>query len=288
MRGMRSAPLLILMLLALLGWQASAPAATPPAGELVKADLLAEPAAIAPGQTFWVGVRLRMKEHWHTYWRNPGDSGEATAITWQLPSGFTAGPIQWPMPHRIPVGPLANYGYDGETILLTQITAPATLASGTQVPLTADVTWLVCEKECIPGEARLSLALPAAASGSTPDLKAEARTLFEAARATLPQTSPWPARMEVAQDTLTLHAEAKGLKREAVRSAQFFPFSETLIRHAEPQDLTVTGSGLSLQLPRSALTIGTPKDVRGVLIVEEAIGTGTASHAFDRCRLTPW
>jgi thiol:disulfide interchange protein DsbD len=281
MRGMRSAPILILMLLALLGWQIPAHAATPPASELVQADLLAEPAAITPGQTFWVGVRLRMKEHWHTYWRNPGDSGEATSITWQLPEGFTAGPIQWPMPHRIPVGPLANYGYDGETILLTQITAPATLASGTQVPLTADVTWLVCEKECIPGDARLSLVLPAAATGSAPDIKADARTRFDSARATLPQTSPWPARMEVAQDTLTLHADAKGLKREAVRSAQFFPFSETLIRHAEPQDLTVTDRGLSLQLPRSALTIGTPKDVRGVLIVEEAIGTGTARHAFE-------
>jgi DsbC/DsbD-like thiol-disulfide interchange protein len=196
MRGVRSAPLLILMLLALLGWQTGARAATPPAGELVKADLLAEPTAIAPGQTFWVGVRLRMKEHWHTYWRNPGDSGEATAITWQLPDGFKAGPIQWPMPHRIPVGPLANYGYDGEVVLLTQITAPTTLASGTRVPLAADVTWLVCEKECIPGEARLSLTLPAAASGSTPDIKADTRTLFEAARATLPQTSPWPANLK--------------------------------------------------------------------------------------------
>ena len=76
MRGMRSAPLLILMLLALVGCQTAARAA-PPAGELVQADLLAEPGVIAPGQTFWVGVRLRMKEHWHTYWRNPGELGRS-------------------------------------------------------------------------------------------------------------------------------------------------------------------------------------------------------------------
>ena len=76
MRRARSAPLTVLMLLlALLAWQGQARAAAP-AGELVRAELLAEPAAIAPGQTFWVGVRLRMQEHWHTYWRNPGDSGE--------------------------------------------------------------------------------------------------------------------------------------------------------------------------------------------------------------------
>ena len=81
-----------------------------------------------------------------------------------MPQGFTAGPIQWPTPHRIPVGPLANYGYDGETTLLTaDHRAGRSGAVGTQVPINADVTWLVCEKECIPGEARLSLTLPAAA-----------------------------------------------------------------------------------------------------------------------------
>jgi thiol:disulfide interchange protein len=281
MRAMRSAPLVIFMLLAILGWQMPARAATP-AGDLVKADLLAEPAAIARGQTFWVGVRLRMKEHWHTYWRNPGDSGEATTITWQLPPGFTARPIQWPTPHRIPVGPLANYGYDGETTLLTEITAPADLAPSTQVPINADVTWLVCEKECIPGEAHLSLTLPAVAAGTTrPEANAETRALFEAARATIPQPSLWKASMEIAQDTLTLRVAASNLKPQAIRSAQYFPFSETLIRHADPQTLAVSDAGLSLELVRSALTIGTPKDVRGVLVIDEAVGSGTVRHAFE-------
>jgi thiol:disulfide interchange protein/DsbC/DsbD-like thiol-disulfide interchange protein len=281
MRRMRSAPLLILVLLAILGWQIPARAAAP-ADELVKADLLVEPTSIAPGQTFWVGVRLRMKEHWHTYWRNPGDSGEATSIAWDLPHGFKAGPIQWPTPNRIPVGPLANYGYDGETTLLTEITAPADLAPSTQVPINAHVTWLVCEKECIPGEGRLSLTLPAAAArGTPPEASDGTRAAFDAARSMLPQSSPWPARMDVSQETLTLHAAAKGPKQDAIRSAQFFPFSETLIRHADPQTLAVSADGLSLKLPRSPLTIGTPKDARGVLVIDEAIGTGTVRHAFE-------
>jgi thiol:disulfide interchange protein DsbD len=211
-----------------------------------------------------------------------GDSGEATAITWQLPPGFTAGPIHWPTPHRIPVGPLANYGYDGETTLLTEITAPADLAASGQVPINADVTWLVCEKECIPGEAHLSLTLPAVAAGRTPpESNAETRARFEAARATIPQPSLWKASMQVVQDTLTLRVAASNLKPQAIRSAQFFPFSETLIRHAEPQTLAVSDAGLSLELVRSALTIGTPKDVRGVLVIDEAIGSGTARHAFE-------
>jgi len=279
MRRMRSAPLLVFVLLSILGWQQPARAAAP-ASDLVKAELLAEPGAITRGQTFWVGVRLRMKEHWHTYWRNPGDSGEATSITWELPQGFSAGPIQWPTPTRIPVGPLANYGYDGETTLLSQITAPADLAPSSEVAINAHVTWLVCEKECIPGEAKLSLTLPAAAAASAAGSNDGPGAAFEAARSRLPQMSPWPARMDVTPDTLTLQAAAKGLQRDAIRSAQFFPFSETLIRHADPQTLAVTADGLSLELPRSALTIGTPNDARGVLVIDEAIGASTVRHAF--------
>jgi thiol:disulfide interchange protein/DsbC/DsbD-like thiol-disulfide interchange protein len=276
MRGARALFLLAALLLAPA--YGSAHAETPAAADLVRADLLGEPNAVAPGQTFWIAVRLRMKEHWHTYWRNPGDSGEATAITWQLPPGFSAGPIAWPMPHRIPVGPLANYGYDDEVVLLTQITAPASLAPGTKTTFAANVTWLVCNKECIPGEANLSLTLPAAA---TADINPDMHALFEAARSVLPQPSPWTARMDVADDTLTLHADAKDLDAKTIRSALFFPFSETLIRHAEPQVLEVGRSGLSLQLARSALTTGTPTQRDGLLIVEEVIGTGTARHAFE-------
>jgi thiol:disulfide interchange protein DsbD len=150
------------------------------------------------------------------------------------------------------------------------------------VPINADVTWLVCEKECIPGEAHLSLTLPAVAAGRTPpESNAETRARFEAARATIPQPSLWKASMQVVQDTLTLRVAASNLKPQAIRSAQFFPFSETLIRHAEPQTLAVSDAGLSLELVRSALTIGTPKDVRGVLVIDEAIGSGTARHAFE-------
>src|SRR4051794_34903789 len=150
MRGARALLLLTALLFAPV--YGNSHAETPAAADLVRADLVAEPNGITPGQTFWVGVRLRMKEHWHTYWRNPGDSGEATSITWKLPAGFSAGPITWPMPHRIPVGPLANYGYDDEVVLLTQITAPGTLTAATNAALAANVTWLVCNKECIPGE----------------------------------------------------------------------------------------------------------------------------------------
>ena len=111
----------------LAGWPNASNASSPPAADLVQAELVAEPAAVKPGEPFWVGLRLRIKDHWHVYWRNPGDSGEAPTITWQLPPGFAAGPIAWPTPQRIPVAHLANFGYERETTLLTRITPPAEL-----------------------------------------------------------------------------------------------------------------------------------------------------------------
>ena len=90
------------------------------------AELVSDKASIAPGETIHVALRQDIQKGWHTYWRNPGDSGEATQIKWTLPSGWTAGPFVWPTPHRQPTGPLVNYGYTGEVLLPMALTAPAT------------------------------------------------------------------------------------------------------------------------------------------------------------------
>ncbi len=107
----------------------------------------------------WASSSAHEKE-WHTYWQVPGDSGLPTRIEWQLPAGFTAGPIDWPYPHRLPAGPLVNFGYEGETLLLTRVQVPANLATGKTVTLTAKAEWLECKDVCIPGSADLSLTLP--------------------------------------------------------------------------------------------------------------------------------
>ncbi|MEA3132752.1 MAG: hypothetical protein QOG17_598, partial [Gammaproteobacteria bacterium] len=107
----------------------ASPAAYPLAGNVVatdnvKARLVSEAGAIGPGQSIWVALELNIRDGWHTYWRNPGDSGQATSLAWSLPPGFTAGPIVWTIPHRFELPPLVNYGYAKHAIHLVQITAP--------------------------------------------------------------------------------------------------------------------------------------------------------------------
>src|SRR5450432_2830702 len=132
----------LLVLATTLALFAATAGASPEAN--VKARLISEVRSVSPGASFRVALEFDIREGWHTYWRNPGDSGEATSLAWQLPPGFTAGDIVWTTPHRFDVAPLVNYGYAKQAVHLVQITAPKDLQVGTPVALAAKATWLVC------------------------------------------------------------------------------------------------------------------------------------------------
>ena len=148
-----------------------------------EAELVAATDAVVPGQPLSVGLVIRHDPHWHTYWRLPGDSGLPTTIKWQLPAGFAAGPIEWPVPKRLPLGPLMNFGYEGELLLPVQIAVPADVAPGQTVQLTARADWLICKEVCIPGGADLQLALPVREAAAPSRLA----PLFASTRAQVPQ-----------------------------------------------------------------------------------------------------
>lgn len=114
-----------------------------------QAQLILSDTTAKPGDTILAAVHLTMEDGWHTYWRNPGDAGEATEIKWQLPAGVTAGPIQWPLPQKLPPAEVTTYGYEGETVLIVPLTLAKSLPTG---PLTiaAKLNWLECKESCIP------------------------------------------------------------------------------------------------------------------------------------------
>ena len=126
----------------------------------VIATLVSEQTAIEPGESFWVAAHLTMAKGWHTYWKNPGDSGLPTEIEWDLPQGVTAGAIFWPNPKVFYLEGLKNNGYEHEVYLLTKITLPKTFPLGQTLTLKAQVRWLECADVCIPGQGDIVLTLP--------------------------------------------------------------------------------------------------------------------------------
>jgi thiol:disulfide interchange protein/DsbC/DsbD-like thiol-disulfide interchange protein len=150
----------------------------------VTAELIAETITAHGGHPFQIALHLHMDPGWHTYWINPGDAGLATDIKWTLPPGWSAGPIEWPTPEAHMMGPLTTYGYAGDVYLLTTITPPKLDINGEVPQIKARATWLVCQEECIPGKADLTVGVSWDASNGTSDSVHQA--FFTAARARLP------------------------------------------------------------------------------------------------------
>jgi len=132
--------------------------------EQVRAELLAwAPQGVEPGKPVWVGLQLTHQPEWHTYWKNSGDSGLPTQLDWQLPAGIDAGEIAWPTPKKIPIGTLANYGYEKTVLLPVPLTVAPSFA-GNQLEVKLKAAWLVCRKECIPQEGEFALSIPVRSS----------------------------------------------------------------------------------------------------------------------------
>ncbi|MBC7992044.1 MAG: hypothetical protein H7Z15_02215 [Rhizobacter sp.] len=166
--------------------------AQPVKTEHVTAELVSQASAVQPGQAVQIGLRLQHIPHWHTYWRNPGDSGLPTTLAWTLPEGSSTSDIQWPAPQRLPLGPLVNYGYEGEVLLPLRYTAPANAQPGNTLRLQAAATWLVCRDVCIPENATLNLALPVVAAGATPTPTEHAGLFVKTALQQAQPLQGWP------------------------------------------------------------------------------------------------
>ena len=148
---------------------AQSPAKTVVSTAQVRAELMAHaPDGADAGKTVWLGLQLTHKPDWHTYWKNSGDSGLPTTLQWTLPSGVTAGDIAWPLPKKIPIGNLANYGFADTVLLPVPLTITPNFkptAPGNAIEVKLKANWLVCRQECIPEEGEFALTIPV--KGST-------------------------------------------------------------------------------------------------------------------------
>ena len=224
----------------------------------LKAELVSEYRQLQPGQTVTLALHTQHEPHWHSYWLNPGDSGLATSINWQLPPGVTAGPIEWPTPQAIRIPPLVNYGYENQTVLLTQLTLPADYTSSS-LPLKATVDWLVCQEICIPASAQLVLTLPVAATSVLSD---EAASLFSVARAALPTPLPVKGRYQM-QDN---HFSAEIELADDLQATAFFVGAGELVDHAAAQQLLFQNGKLLLQQAQNTYFSQAPGELPLVLI----------------------
>ena len=233
----------------------------------VRAELMAyAPDGVAPGQLVWVGLQLKHQPQWHTYWKNSGDSGLPTQLQWTLPAGVTAGDIAWPVPKKIRVGNLANYGYEDTVLLPVPLTiAPDFKASllGRNLEVKLHASWLVCKKECIPEEGDFTLDVPA---GSSTALNAPQ---FQAAFKAQPKRLDSAGRVEIDGDAIKVTVE--GLPAAAQGKALgFFPETPEVIETAAPFQQSWQGATWTARVPLSLQRSDSPAVMPIVLALGDA------------------
>lgn len=229
---------------------------------LVNATLIADSAAIVPGKPFTAGLLLKMAPGWHTYWKFSGDAGLPTEIKWKLPKGWKAGEIEWPVPLKLKdPGDILTYGYSDEVLLMQKITPPDTIADQ-QVKLEAEANWLVCERLCIPGSAKLQLELPKSTAPGSANAE-----LFSRYRKLLPQS--WPTDPQLKQSGRAASEVSFTLSGAAFlgkyRFVDFYPLPEEKDVVGHPV-VTVQGDEVTLKVP---FETEPPKRIRGVIVAGE-------------------
>lgn len=225
---------------------------------LVRPSLIANATAAVPGKPLEVGLLLEMAPKAHTYWQYGGDAGFPTTLTWTLPPGFSAGPIQWPLPRRErEPGDIEVYAYSDKVLLLTTIQVPADLTEKS-VTLKAVADWLVCEEVCIPGSADLEITLPVAAESAPAQ-----EELFAAFRRLVPHTTPPPFGLHWKFRSTETLLTISGL--QGATAVDVFPL---------PADGQVIGHPTSTPIVNGEATVTIPAaaPLRGVLVVETAQG----------------
>jgi thiol:disulfide interchange protein DsbD len=262
--GTRGMFVRLLFAIALLAAAAAAPAVT---SEVAKQDhirvqLVSEVEHVRPGEPFRVALRMDPAEGWHTYWKNPGDSGLRTRLEWDLPAGFAAGAIDWPSPRRLPYGELVNYGYSGVHGLPVTITPPRDLEPGDTARLRVHADWLACETQCIPGDADFTLALPVR---DAPPPKVERHAdLFAWADARQPAARDWPARFETEGGRFSLRVDTPDDYRP--ETLDLFPAAKELVQHATPASFAFTEGRVLASQPLSDFFNGAPETLEVVLV----------------------
>jgi len=240
----------------------------PVKGEHLTAELTSLSPQIAPGGTVQIGLVLTIEEHWHVYWINAGDSGEPPHITWTLPAGITVGPMQFPPPSQLPLGPLMDFGYEDEVAFPLTITAAPTLKPG-KVHLDAKITWLVCSSVCLPGKAHLGIDLNVV-PGPLPEPPLVG-ALGEAL-GKLPQ--PLPAHMSVSAIGDAKHIAVTLITGSHEEGAEFYPFDSLILQNAAPQPTQSLDNGVRVFLQRDPDSTTLPASIHGLIKLSD-------SEAYD-------
>ncbi|HYB99783.1 MAG TPA: thioredoxin family protein [Candidatus Limnocylindrales bacterium] len=242
--------------------------AAPVRGNYATAELLSETTTARPGTPLSLGIRIVPDPGWHTYWINPGHTGLAARVKWDLPDGFTAGPLQWPHPDRIGAPPYVGYGYKADLLMLAAVDVPQAASSQKSAAIAANVSWLVCREDaCVPGKADLTLNVPIDASAPAPD--ARVAPLFAQVRQRVPRNlEGYSARLRDRGDSIVLELEGPAGGYPSTQDVEVFPVDFNVIDENVAPVARATEFGLQVEMRKRPKSRALPENVTAVVVAK--------------------
>ncbi len=229
----------------------------------MQVSLVPETRSVPPGGGVTLAFAMRPEPGWHGYWRNPGDAGAEPRVRWRLPEGWTAGPLEYPVPDRFVALGLTNYVFERDHALLATLRVPPAQEPGVTVPVDVRIDYLVCtEALCVPETATLSIELAVGAAGPR-------EPAFDGYRQALPRPLGGEGRFEIAGGRLRLAVPLPA--SVGLDDPYFFPVTPDAIRHSQPQYVSRSGDWLIVETAAGARS-GSLSAIEGVLKVGEATG----------------
>ena len=224
-------------------------------------QLVVPAGALNPGENAEAGLYFKIEPGWHIYWKNAGDSGEPPQVRWTLPPGIIAGPLEFPAPKRLPLGPLMDFGYEDEVLFPFPLEVAKTVKSG-PAALHAKVEWLVCREVCIPGKAELEVDRPVSSATGEVVLVAADRDIYNRLTG-LPRSLPAGGKAVFQPSATGFRLAVETGQRET--QGVFFPEDQDILDNPAPQTVTATAKGLILELKKDSSLAANPAQLKGVL-----------------------
>jgi thiol:disulfide interchange protein len=248
-----------LLLAATLPVQATTDSADAPH---VHVQLVVPASTFNRGEAADAGLYFRIDPGWHVYWKNAGDAGEPPHMKWTLPDGIAAGPLEFPAPKRLPLGPLMDFGYENEVLFPFDLNVAQTAKPG-WVLLHAKVDWLVCQASCIPGKAELEVTRGVSDHPRRAVLLSIDNALFKRLGGRLPK--PLPAGVQAVfrptQEGFQLSIDTGQKETDAA----FFPADAEILDNPAAQKIESAETGLVLDLKKDANLSANPSELKGVV-----------------------
>ena len=202
-------------------------------------EIIPEKVSIFNENEIYLIVKFDLEKNWHTYWKNPGDSGEPASFEWDLPEGFEISEAMWPTPELIPYPPLTTFGYTDQLELLFKLSLPEEVKENSVIAVSSK--WLVCADVCIPQEGSVSFDLFKANQAYPSQID----QLLSKIKQKIPLDNGKTITSKIEEDRLVLNLEELGLD---ITDAYFFPFRKDVIDYSVNQKLKKNDEEVSLSL----------------------------------------